>query len=96
MQSLLLYLHAMHIKQQTQRAYTTNYSNIDAAWDIVRKYFRIGRPFLKYIQNFQVIRSEIRIIFQLFSTALSENILGSRCNWKCHVRFARDGTEFPM
>lgn len=30
----------------------------------MRKYFRIGRPFLKYIQIFQVIRSEIRIIFQ--------------------------------
>lgn len=30
----------------------------------MRKYFRIGRPFLKYTQIFQVIRSEIRIIFQ--------------------------------
>lgn len=30
----------------------------------MRKYFRSGRPFLKYIQIFQVIRSEIRILFQ--------------------------------
>lgn len=38
------------------------YSNIDVAWDIVRKYFR--RPFLKQIQIFQVIRSEIRVTLQ--------------------------------
>lgn len=40
------------------------YSNIDVAWDIVRKYFRSRRLVLKQIQIFQVIRSEIRIVLQ--------------------------------